>query len=305
MNLKTKIANIEFKNPLWVASGTFGNGEEFSDFLDLNQLGAIVAKTITLEKREGNPPPRIIETSSGLLNSIGLENGGVKNFLQEGYPFLKGIDTQAVISIAGSTADEIEKCIEILNEESSINIIEINLSCPNVQHKGAKKKLLSQDPEDTESIIKAARAKTKKAIIAKLTPNVTDITEIAKAAEAAGADAISLVNTFLGMAIDINTQKPILGNVVGGLSGPAIKPLALKAVWDTYKSVQVPIIGMGGIMTGGDVVEFMLAGATAVQIGTANLVDPTAYQNIYKDFTQYLEKQKIKDVKDLIGTLKS
>jgi dihydroorotate dehydrogenase (NAD+) catalytic subunit len=304
MDLKVRIADMTFKNPIWTASGTFGYGQEFEDFLDLEQVGAVVTKTVTLQPREGNPPPRTVETPSGMLNSIGLENKGVSHFKKEYLPFLKKLGTRVVVSIAGATKEEFVKCCEELTGSTSPDAIELNLSCPNVEHKGAGTSLFSQDPEATEKIISAVRKKTKRALIAKLTPNVTDIAVIAKAAEAGGADAVSLVNTYYGMAVDIEEWKPVLGNVTGGLSGPAIKPMALKAVWDVSRKVKIPVIGIGGIMTGLDAAEFMLCGASAVQVGTVNFVDPDAHARILKEFKEYLKKKKIKKAQDLVGKLR-
>lgn len=301
MDLRTKIGKIVFSNPIMVASGTFGNGEEFKDFVDLKKLGAIVTKTITLRARQGNRPPRIIETPSGMLNSIGLENGGVESFSKEILPSLKQIGTKIIVSIAGKTTEDYIKCVEKLNKGTRPDAIEANLSCPNVEHKGGKHSLFAQDAETTKRIIRRIKNKTNIPIIAKLTPNVTNISEIAKASEQAGADALALVNTYMGMAIDIDGQKPVLGNISGGLSGPAIKPLALKAVYDVYKAVKVPIIGMGGIMNAKDVVEFFLAGASAVQVGTANFIDPSCTMSILDDLKKYIKDKKIKSIGQLVG----
>lgn len=304
-NLQIKIGEQIFKNPVWVASGTFGNGEEFRDFIDLEKVGAIITKTVTLSAREGNPPPRIVETPSGLLNSIGLENGGVEYFIKEYLPSLKKIDTKIIVSIAGQTEKDFIECASKLTKGSiKPDGIEINLSCPNVSHGKTKYRLLAQDPEATERIIKKIKKETDQMIIAKLSPNVTDIAEIAYAAEQGGADAVALVNTYLGIAVDAYERKPVLGNIVGGLSGPAIKPLALRAVWDAYQKIKVPIIGIGGIMKGTDVAEFMLCGARAVQIGTANLVSPDSYERILGEFKEYLKGQDIEDAGSLVGGLK-
>ncbi len=300
MNLNIKIGTIQFNNPIWVASGTFGYADEFTDFLNLNDIGGIVTKTLTLKAREGNPPPRLVETASGLLNSIGLENKGAAVFKQEQYPFLKKLNTKVIISIAGESKEEFIECIKILSEQNFPDALELNLSCPNVAHDQTKYKLTAQDPILTEQIIAAVKQQTNIPIIAKLTPNVTDIASIAKAAETGGADAVSLVNTYIGMAVDAETQKPLLGNIIGGLSGPAIKPLALRAVWEIYKSISIPIIGIGGIMTGIDVAEFMLCGASAVQVGTVNLVDPDAYPKILQEFKDYLKRHNIKQLSELI-----
>ncbi len=304
IDLKTRIGGVTFKNPVWVASGTFGYGEEFTDFLDLDKVGAVVTKTVTLRPREGNPPPRVVETPSGLLNSIGLENAGVEYFKAKYYPFLRKLKTKIIVSIAGERKEDLSRCAEHLSGPDAPDAIELNLSCPNVAHKGTRYDLIAQDPKSTESAVKAAKRKAKCAIIAKLTPNVTDIAEIAKAAKAGGADAVSLVNTYSGMAVDAEEMKPLLGNVVGGVSGPAIKPIALKAVRDVYKKVKIPVVGIGGIMTGSDVAEFMLCGARAVQVGTANLVDPDSYKRILREFERYLERKGIKDPGSLVGRIK-
>lgn len=303
MDLVTKIAGIVFKNPIWTASGTFGAGGEFQDFLNLDTIGAIVTKTVTLNAREGNPPPRVVETSSGLLNSIGLENKGIDAFQKEDYPFLKKLKTKIIISIAGEGLLAIQKCAAYFTDKNFPAAIELNLSCPNVAHGGTKYSLIAQDPRLTEEIVRTVKKETARPVIAKLTPNVTDIAEIAGAAEAGGADAVSLVNTYMGIAVDAYSMKPILGNCVGGLSGPAIKPLALKAVWDVYKKVKIPIIGIGGIMTGLDAAEFMLAGASAVEVGTANFTDPAICARILKEFKEYLNIKNIKSARELVGKL--
>jgi dihydroorotate dehydrogenase (NAD+) catalytic subunit len=304
MDLSVKIGKTIFKNPIWVASGTFGYGREFEDFMDLNEVGAIITKTVTLEAREGNPPPRLVETPSGLLNSIGLENKGVRHFKREYYPFLKNLKTRIIVSIAGHGPGEFEKCAERFSGKDAPDAIELNLSCPNVTHGGTRHALIAQDVRATERIVKAVRKKLKCTLIAKLTPNVTDIAKIAEAAESGGADAVSLVNTYFGMAVDPLTMEPLLGNVTGGLSGPAIKPMALKAVWDVYDKVKVPVIGMGGIMNGLDVAEFMISGASAVQVGTANLADPDSYKRILGEFKAYLRGKK-KDAGAIVGKLKA
>ncbi len=303
MNLKIDIGGVKFKNPVWTASGTFGHGEVFEEFFDINKLGAIVTKTITLREREGNQSPRVVETPSGMLNAIGLENTGVAGFVSDTVPFLNKLKTKIVISVAGSTEKELEECVIELLKNYIPDAIELNLSCPNVQHKGAKARLFSQDADTVKNIVKKIkkRAKNKCLIISKITPNVTDIAEIAKAAEKGGSDAVSLVNTYLGMKIDINKKKPFLGNIQGGLSGPAIKPMAVRAVWEVRKNVTIPIIGMGGIMTGDDAVEFILAGANAVQVGTANFVDPTATEKVITGIEAYMKRQKIKTITALQG----
>lgn len=303
MDLTVKIGKTVFKNPIWVASGTFGSGEDFEDFIDFQKVGAIVTKTVTLKKREGNKPPRVVETASGLLNSIGLENKGIEHFKKEIYPQAKKRGTHIIVSIAGNGEKEFTSCAEALKEINPDGI-ELNLSCPNVKHGGTKAVLIAQDAQATGQIIRSVRKITKNLLIVKLTPNVTDITQIAKASEKARADAISLVNTFSGMAVDVDTMKPVLGNIIGGLSGPAIKPLALKIVRDAHKAVKIPIIGIGGIISGRDVAEFMLCGACAVQVGTSNLIDPDSQKRILKEFTDYLKEKRIKKAAAIVGKLK-
>ncbi|MFH1395502.1 MAG: dihydroorotate dehydrogenase [Candidatus Omnitrophota bacterium] len=303
MDIKIKIGNEEFKNPIWTASGTFGYGKEFEDFFDIEKIGAIITKTVTVNAREGNAPPRVVETPSGLLNSIGLENKGADKFREENYPYLKKLKTKIIISIAGNNEKEFEQCIEKLSEKHFPNAFEINLSCPNVDHLGARYRLIAQDPRATEKIVKSVKKRSQQIVIAKLTPNVTDIAEIASAAENGGADAVSLVNTYMGIAVDAQEQTPVLGNIIGGLSGPAIKPMALKAVRDAYQKIKIPIIGIGGIMRGMDVVEFMLCGAKAVQVGTANFVNPDGYNLILKEFKDYLKRKNIKKLNSIIGKI--
>lgn len=301
MNLRIKIGDIEFKNPIWLASGTCGHGRELKEFIDLDRLGAIVTKTITLHARAGNKSPRIIETPSGLLNSIGIENNGAEYFKNNAYPFLKNLKTNIVVSVTGNSEKEFLQCIEILEEENFPHAFEINLSCPNIEHGIGKVKLCAQDGIISQNIISAVKKITRKIIIAKLTPNVTDIAAIAKACADGGANAVSMVNTYYGMAINACSMKPVLGNIIGGVSGPAIKPMALKAVWDAYKVIQIPIIGVGGIQNGIDAAEFMLAGASCVQIGTANFINPTASINALVQFEDYLQKKSFTKAYELIG----
>lgn len=303
INLEVKIGNVRFKNPVWVASGTFGYGEEFEDFLDLNEVGAIVTKTVTLKPREGNAPPRVVESASGLLNSIGLANKGVEHLIDNELPRLNKLQTNIIVSIAGSNENEYAAIAGKLSREG-IRAIELNLSCPNVAHHGTRCSLISQDARAIKKVVSLVRRRTKCIIISKLSPNVTDIAVMAKAALDAGSDAVSLINTYPAMAVDAYKMSPLLGNVTGGLSGPAIKPIALKAVWDVYNKVKVPIIGIGGIMTGLDIAEFMLCGSSAVQIGTANLVDPACHTRILGEFKDYLKEKKIKKLKSLIGRLR-
>lgn len=304
-NLKLAIGKLELKNPVILASGTCGFGKEIKSLIDVNKLGAIVTKTITLNKKEGNPPPRIAETPSGLLNSIGLDNDGLKDFLFEKISYLEKLKIPVIVSIAGNTTEEFAKLTKEISKIPCVKAIEVNLSCPNVIHKGTNFPLLAQDKKATETIMAQLRKITKKTLIAKLSPNVTDIKEIAKAAQSGGADAISLVNTYPGMLVDINTMKPKLGAVTGGLSGPCIKPLALKCVWDAYNAVNIPVIGMGGIMTAGDAIEFILCGASAVQVGTANFVNPKAPLEILEGIKKYMHSKKINSIKAIVGKLKT
>jgi dihydroorotate dehydrogenase (NAD+) catalytic subunit len=298
--LETEIAGIKMKNPVMVASGTFGYGEEASKFVDLDKIGAIVTKTITLEPREGNPPPRICETASGMLNAIGLQNKGVKDFVENRLPFLSKFKTPVIANIAGDSAAEYAELAKTLNKEPLIKGIEINISCPNVSKGGM---YFCFDPKATGALVKSVRKETSLPLIVKLSPNVTDITAIAQEAEKAGADAIALINTLLGMAIDVDTKKPKLANITGGLSGPAIKPVALRMVWQVAKVVKIPIIGIGGISSGKDAIEFFLAGASAVQIGTANFVDTQAPIRITEEIKEYLSANQISHYKELVGKL--
>jgi len=295
--LNLELAGIVMKNPVMVASGTFGYGEEASKFIDLDKLGAIVTKTITLEPREGNPPPRIVETPSGMLNSIGLQNKGVRDFIKNRLPFLSKFKTPVIANIAGESAKEYVELAKSLNKEPLVKGLEINISCPNVSKGGM---FFCFDPNATYELVKAVRKQTSLPIIAKLSPNVTDIASIAKEAERAGADAISLINTLLGMSIDIETRKPRLANKTGGLSGPAIKPIAVRMVWQAAQTVKIPVIGIGGIMTGADAIEFFLAGASAVQVGTANFVDTQAPVRIIEEIKAYLKAHKIKHYKSIV-----
>lgn len=301
IDLSVKIGKVKFLNPVWVASGTFGCGNDFQDFLDISKVGAIVTKTVTLKERKGNPPPRVVETASGMLNAIGLENNGAKALKDECYSFLKKTGTRTVVSISGPGEKEFAECAKILSEKNFPDAFELNLSCPNISHGGKGRGLIAQDEKAVRRVIKEVKRQVPQPVIAKLTPNVTDIAGIAKAAEKAGADAVSLVNTYYAMAIDVDAMKPLLGNITGGLSGPAIKPMAIKAVYDVSRKVKIPVIGMGGIMTGRDVAEFMLAGASSVQVGTANLADPTSYRQILKEFKAYLKEHKVQKARDLTG----
>ena len=300
VSLKVNIAGLELKNPIITASGTFGYGKEFEDFIDLSQLGAIIVKSISLKPRQGNKPPRTVETPSGMLNAIGLQNEGVEKFLSEKLPYLERINTVIIANIVGESTDEFKELAKILNVQNRIDAFEINISCPNVKKGGIT---FSTSPDLAFEVISAIRNITEKPIIAKLSPNVTDITVIAKSAEDAGADALSLINTIVGMAVDIETRKPILGNITGGLSGPAIKPIGLRMVYQVINKVKIPVIGIGGIMNYKDALEYLLIGAKAVQIGTANFINPKATIEIIDGIRKFLEEKNISDINGFIGTL--
>ncbi|MBN2260273.1 MAG: dihydroorotate dehydrogenase [Clostridiales bacterium] len=284
-------------NPVTVASGTFGFGREFSEFYDLSRLGAISVKGLTLEERLGNPSPRIIETKQGLINSVGLQNPGVEYFIKHEIPFLREFDTKIIANINGDNIDDYGKMAQRLSYED-VDSLEVNISCPNVKNGGM---LFGTDPDIAYQVVKRVLENTDKHVIVKLTPNVTDIKVIAKAVEEAGANAISLVNTFSGMKIDIHSQKPVLDRKIGGLSGPAIKPLALKFVYDVYSAVKIPIIGMGGISNSEDAIEFILAGASAIAVGTYNFVNPLVAVEIYDGIEKYMTDRGIATIKELIG----
>lgn len=297
--MNIKIGKLKLKNPVMTASGTFGYAREFEKLVSLEHIGAIITKTITLNPRQGNPMPRICETSSGMMNAIGLQNEGIDDFIKEKMPYLSKIGTPVIVSISGNNIDEFFILTRRLDKIEDINGIELNISCPNIKSKG----LVAQDSKATYEVVKAVRKITGKTIITKLSPNVTDIVEIARAAEDAGSDAISLVNTFLGMAIDINTRRPKLGNVTGGLSGPCIKPIAVRMVYEVSKNINIPVVGIGGIMNANDAVEFLIAGATAVQVGTANFIEPGVCGEVVKGIEAYLKKHKIEKIGDLTGSL--
>ncbi len=300
VNLKVKIHDIEFKNPVTVASGTFGFGEEMVEFVDVNKLGGIYVKGLTLENREGNDDPRMAETASGMLNAVGLQNKGIDYFIQHIYPNIKDFDTHIIANVNGSTIEDYIAVTEKLNELDKIPAIELNISCPNVKQGGM---LFGTSCPSAIAVTEAVRKAYDKTLIVKLSPNVTDIAEIALAVEEAGADSISLINTLVGMAINAETRKPILSTVTGGLSGPAIKPVALRMVWQVYQAVKIPIIGIGGIMNATDAIEFFLAGATSIQVGTANFIDPTISVKIINGIEAYLSQHNIDDVNELIGAL--
>lgn len=294
------IAGVEFQNRVMVASGTYGYGDDCLDLADVNKLGGVITKSLSMKPRDGNAPPRIIETSSGMLNSIGLANIGVKRFVAEKIPFLKTLTTAVIANIAASSIDEYCEVLSVLEEEEGIDGYEINVSCPNVKEGGLS---FGTSCPKVEEITRRLRSGTKKLLIIKLTPNVTHISEFARAAEGAGADAVSAINTVIGMAIDIRTRRPLLSTVTGGLSGPAIKPIALAKVYECARAVRLPVIGIGGIMNATDAIEFLMAGATAVEVGTANYVDPGAGIKIAQGIAQFCEDHNISDVGDLVGTL--
>jgi len=299
--MQVQIGELKLKNPVLVASGTFGYAEEFAPYLDLRKLGGIITKTITLHSRKGNPPPRIVETAAGMLNSIGLQNEGINHFIKDKLPYLKKIGVPIIVSIGGDSIDEYVAVAKKLDKIKKVSAIELNISCPNIKD---KKILVSQDKNATFELVSRVRRATDKTLITKLSPNVTDIVEIAKAAEDADSDALSLINTLYGISIDIKSKTTRLGNKIGGLSGAAIKPIALCMVWKVAQAVDIPIIGMGGIMSADDVLEFMIAGASAVCIGTANLVDPSISCKILRDLKDYLKKHKIKNINKIIKSIK-
>jgi len=320
-DLSVKIGRLKLKNPVMVASGTFGYAEEFKDFIDFKKLGAIITKTITLKPRQGNPPPRTCETPAGMLNSIGLENPGLEVFLKDKLPGLIKTGSPIIVSIA-SEADPGEFAVlaQRLDKIKTVAAIELNISCPNIKSQVAgrpstllgagrsqvcnMRPLISQDAKATYNLVSAVRKVTRKTLITKLSPNVTDIAEIARAAAKAGTDAVSLVNTFYGMSIDIDTRTPRLGNTIGGLSGPAIRPIAVRMAWEAYQKIKIPIIGMGGIMNTQDALEFIIAGASAVCVGTANFINPSASVEIVSGLKKYLQENKIASLNKLIGALR-
>lgn len=298
--LKIKIGSIEMKNPVTVASGTFGYGSEFENIVNIKNLGAIVSKTITLNARVGNKPPRIAETPAGMLNSIGLENPGVDKFLAEKLPCMAKFGIPIIVSIAGESEEEYRKVAEKLDKDDRVEGIEINISCPNIR----TNELIAQNETLTAKVVEAVKSATKKTVITKLSPNVTNIVLIAKAAECSGSDAIALINTITAMAVDIKKKESKLGSITGGLSGPAIKPIALHMVWKVYHGVKIPIIGMGGIMDWQDAIEFMLCGARAVSVGTANFVNSGAACEIAAGIEKHLRENKIKDINNIVGGLR-
>ncbi len=298
VDLSVEIGKLKLKNPIMTASGTFGYGEEFADFIDLNRLGGIIVKGTTLLHREGNPYPRMAETPSGMHNAVGLQNKGVDYFIEHIYPRIKDLDTRVIVNVSGSCIDDYVAVCEKLSPLDKVAAVEINISCPNVKQGGMG---FGTTCSGAESVTSAVRKAYDGTMIVKLTPNVTDITEIARAVEAAGADAVSLTNTFLGMAIDVEKRKPMLSTITGGLSGPCIRPIAVRMVWQVANAVKVPVVGLGGIASGRDAIEFLLAGATAVQIGTANFVDPQVTIKAIDYIEDYLKRHQIASVRELIG----
>ena len=301
MNTKVNLAGVELKNPVMVASGTFGSGAEYSEFVDLNRLGAVVTKGVASVPWPGNPAPRIAETASGMLNAIGLQNPGIDLFSKRDLPFLEKYDTKVIVNVCGHSTEEYLDVVERLADEPRVDMLEINISCPNVKEGGIA---FGQDPKAVEAITKAVKAKAKQPIIMKLSPNVTDITVMAKAAEAGGADCLSLINTLTGMKIDIERQTFAIANKTGGLSGPAVKPVAVRMVYQVANAVKIPIIGMGGICTAEDAMEFILAGAPAVSIGTANFTNPYTTVEVIDGIEAYMRRHGVEDINELIGLVK-
>ena len=299
-NLNVNIKSLQLANPVMTASGTFGYGTEFADFIDLERLGGIIVKGTTLNRREGNPYPRMAETPSGMLNAVGLQNKGVDYFVQHIYPVIKHLRTNIIVNVSGSDIESYVRTAEIINELEEIPAIELNISCPNVKQGGMA---FGVTTKGANEVTKAVREVYKKPLIVKLSPNVTDITEIARAVEDGGADSVSLINTLLGMAIDAERRRPMLSTITGGLSGPAVKPIALRMVWQVSKAVNIPIIGLGGIMNARDAIEFLLAGASAIQVGTANFIDPTVTIKIIEGINDYLERHHYQSISEIIGAL--
>ncbi|MBP3538057.1 MAG: dihydroorotate dehydrogenase [Muribaculaceae bacterium] len=301
IDLTTHIGNLTLQNPVLTASGTFGYGLEYADFIDLDRLGGFVVKGTTLEPRQGNPYPRMAETPSGMLNAVGLQNAGVEHFIEETYPLLRDCKAEVIVNVSGAKIDDYVAVAERLQERTGIRAIELNISCPNVKQGGMA---FGTTCAGAESVVSAVRKAWKGHLMVKLSPNVTSITDIALAAEAAGADSLSLINTLMGMAIDIETQRPKLSTVTGGLSGPAVKPVAVRMVWQVASKVSIPVVGLGGIATAADAIEFLLAGARAIQIGTYNFVDPSVSVKVVEGIEDYCRRHGVEKVEDLCGALK-
>ena len=300
VNLNVNIGSLSLKNPVLTASGTFGYGIEFSDFIDLERLGGFIVKGTTLEPRQGNDYPRMAETPSGMLNAVGLQNKGVDYFIDHIYPEIRHLDSKIIVNVSGATPDDYAEVCRRIAERTSIEAVEINISCPNVKQGGMA---FGTTTAGASQVTKAVRAAFPGMVIVKLSPNVTDVTEIARAVEAEGADAVSLINTLMGMAIDVERTRPCLSTVTGGLSGPAVRPVAVRMVWQTAKAVSIPVIGLGGIMTGRDALEFILAGATAVEIGTANFIDPAVTVKVIEYIEKFCDRHGVKDINELIGAI--
>jgi len=298
--LTVNIGDLHLKNPVMTASGTFGYGKEYSDFIDLSRIGGVFVKGTTIRERQGNDYPRMAETPSGMLNAVGLQNKGVDYFISNIYPEIKDIDTNIIVNVSGSTIEDYVECSQRLADLDKIPAIELNISCPNVKEGGMA---FGTSACSASEVAKAVRKVWNKTLIVKLSPNVTDITEIAKAVEGEGADAVSLINTLLGMAIDINKRRPVLSTVTGGLSGPCVKPVALRMVWQTFNAVKIPVIGMGGISSWQDAIEFILAGSSAIQIGTHNFIDPTISVKVVDGIREYLDRNNIGSINELVGSL--
>ena len=299
-DLRTSIGKLELANPVMTASGTFGYGTEFADFVDLDRLGGVIVKGTTLHHREGNPYPRMAETPSGMLNAVGLQNKGVDYFCEKIYPTIKDYKTNMIVNVSGSAIEDYVATAERINALENIPAIELNISCPNVKQGGMA---FGVTAKGAEEVVSAVRKVYDKTLIVKLSPNVTDITEIARAAEAAGADSVSLINTMLGMAIDAERRRPVLSTITGGMSGPAVKPIALRMVWQVAKAVGIPVVGLGGISNATDAIEFLLAGASAIEVGTANFMDPAVTGKIVDGINEYLDRHGFASVKDIIGAL--
>ncbi len=323
MGLETQVGKIRLKNPVLVASGTFGHAKEFEKFIDLKKLGGIVTKTITLKPRLGNPPARIVETPSGMLNAIGLQNPGAKKFIEEKLPYLRALKIPIVVSVMGYSVEEFVEVTNVLNREKGVDGFELNLSCPNVSYESATKasasatgasadssqtssaRMFAHDEKMIEEVVGTVRRVTDKTLIAKLGPDVSDIGSMAAAAERAGADAVSLINTFVAMAIDVKTRKPVLANKTGGLSGPCVRPIAVRMTWEVCQKVKIPVVGIGGIMNAQDALEFLIAGAAAIQVGTANFMNPCASLEILEGLKDFMKKEKIRDLKEIIGSIQT
>lgn len=301
-DMSVTIGKLKLRNPVMTASGTFGYGEEFQEYVDLEKIGAFVTKGLSMKPRAGNPTPRIVETPGGMLNAIGLQNVGIDAFINHKVPFFRTVDTPAIANFFGNTPEEYAELAARLDVIPEVAALEVNISCPNVKQGGI---VFGTDPASAAGVVAACRAATGKTLIVKLSPNVTDIVEMARACEGAGADALSVINTLTGMAVDLERRRPVLANITGGLSGPAIKPVALRMVWQVAKVVKIPVIGIGGIMNARDALEFILAGATAIQVGTASFVNPGAAQDIADGMGQWLAEHRVNAVKDLIGALES